>query len=156
MSSSFTQLRSLFLSTLLIAAIVIGCKSSDPAPANTVDLSGNYKVTAYTATGNNQTIDYVQLFAAVGSKCFQDLIISLKTDGTATSNNPASCDSGGSPVDEFNGAKWSATNTTLTFKEAGQPDNNWTYVLLGSKLTLTQTATLNGTSVASKMELTKQ
>lgn len=154
MRSSFLPIRSLLLSTLVIAAIAIGCKGSDPAPV--ADLSGNYKVTAYTASANNQTIDYVQLFAGLGSKCFQDLVISLKADGNATSNSPASCNSGGTPVDDFNGAKWSVNGSTLTFKEAGQPDNNWTYTQSGSKLMLNQTATINGVSATYKMELTKQ
>ncbi|MBO0953324.1 lipocalin family protein [Fibrella forsythiae] len=155
MLSSALRFRSLLLSSMLVMALILGCKGTDPAPATTTDLSGNYKVTALTETKGNQTLDYLQLMAAFGLTCAQDLVISFKADGSFSSNNPASC-AGADAVDEFKGGKWAASGTTLSLTATNQPKEDWTYAVTGNKLVLTQTAAVNGVSSTAKMELTKQ
>jgi hypothetical protein len=156
MRSVFASVRSVLFSFLVVGAIAIGCKSSDPAPAaSSADISGNYKITTHSATVAGQVIDYMQLASVFGSKCYQDLVISLKTDGTVSTNNPASC-ADDDTNDTFKGAKWAVNGSTLSITPGSTPKEDYTYTFASNKLTLTRTATQNGQTGQIKLEMTKQ
>jgi hypothetical protein len=156
MHSVVSSVRSVLVSSLVVTAIAIGCKSADPAPAaSSADVSGNYKVTAHSATVAGQVIDYIQLATVFGSKCYQDLVLSLKTDGTVSTNNPTSC-ADDDTSDTFKGAKWATSGSTFSITPVGSPKEEYTYTVSGNKLILNRTATQNGQTGQIKMELTKQ
>lgn len=148
------RLSRLFAWTLLVAIpLWFGSCSKDDNPTITdaPTVEGSYKI-------NTLTIDpkalglYSDLIA--GSKlffnnttCLNDITITFKTGGDATTDNPTSCQSIPVPVSTFTGidatSKWSLSGNQLTVTKSDGTKTVYTVLSTGATMKLQWQGTLN-------------
>ncbi|AKD54395.1 lipocalin family protein [Spirosoma radiotolerans] len=166
------RLSRLFAWTLLIALpLWFGSCSKDDNPTivDTPTVEGNYKISTLTIDPKALGL-YSDLIA--GSKlffnnttCLNDITITFKTGGDATTDNPMSCQSIPVPVSTFTGidatSKWSLSGNQLTVTKGDGTKTAYTVLGTGAILKLQWQGTLNyptpsSTMYTYTMELKKQ
>ncbi|GAB3779748.1 hypothetical protein GCM10028818_30810 [Spirosoma horti] len=166
------RLSRLFAWALLIAIPVwFGSCSKDDNPiiTDTPTVEGSYKISTLTIDPKALGL-YTDLIA--GSKlffnnttCLNDLTITFKTGGEATTDNPAACQTIPVPVSTFTGidatSKWSLSGNQLTVTKSDGTKTAYTVLSTGSTMKLQWQGTLNyptpsPTIYTYTMELKKQ
>lgn len=143
-----SQLSRLFLCASVMALLVgfDSCKSDNPDTAAPATIAGSYNITALMVTPSVQNT-FSDLIAASkllfnNTTCLTDLTITFKTDGTATTDSPASCksvvDASGNqiPISTFTGidasSKWVQSGSTLTVTKGDGTKTDYTVVNMGT------------------------
>jgi len=147
------RLSRLFAWTLLIALpFWFGSCSKDdnPTVVDTPTVEGSYKIS--TLTINPTVLGISDLLA--GSKlffnnttCLNDLTITFKTGGDATTDSPTSCNAIPVPVSTFTGidatSKWSLSGNQLTVTKSDGTKTAYTVLNTGATMKLQWQGTLN-------------
>ena len=133
------------------------CKKSDDPTTTPTTVAGSYKINTLTVTPSVQNA-FSDLVAASkllfnNTTCLTDLTITFKTDGTATTDSPASCksvvDGSGNqiPISTFTGidasSKWVQSGTTLTVTKGDGTKTDYTVVSTSPTLKLQWMGLLN-------------
>lgn len=166
------RLSRLFAWTLLIAIPVwFGSCSKDDNPVitDTPTVEGSYKISTLTIDPKALGL-YSDLIA--GSKlffnnttCLNDLTITFKTGGEATTDNPSACQTIPVPVSTFTGidatSKWSLSGNQLTVTKSDGTKTAYTVLSTGPTMKLQWQGALNyptpsPTVYTYTMELKKQ
>jgi hypothetical protein len=142
------QFLSRSLALMLMLALTLGfdsCKKSDdnPVVTPTTTIEGNYKITALKIDPKALGL-YDDLLAAsqlvFNSTCLKDLTISFKTGGTATTDNPSTCQAIPVPVSTFTGidasSKWAQSGSTLTITKSDGTKTDYTVLSTSPSLQL--------------------
>lgn len=127
------------------------CKKDDnPTVVDTPTVEGSYKISALTISP--AVLNITDLLA--GSKlffsnttCLNDLTITFRTGGDATTDNPSSCSSIPVPVSTFTGidasSKWILNGNQLTVTKGDGTKTVYTVLGTGSTLKLQWQGSLN-------------
>jgi hypothetical protein len=131
------------LSRLLLCASVMAlllgfdsCKKTDNPVAPTTTIEGSYKITTLTADpkvlGTFSDLKAASKLLFSNTTCLDDLTITFKADGTATTDNPNSCQSIPVPVSTFTGidasSKWVLSGSKLTVTKGDGTKTEYTVV----------------------------
>lgn len=138
------RLSRLFAWTVLLALPLWfgSCKKDDnPTVDNTTTIEGSYKISALTISPAVLTITDLlagsKLFFS-NTTCLNDITITFKTGGDATTDNPGSCSSIPVPVSTFTGidasSKWALSSNQLTVTKGD--GTKTVYTVLGTGATL--------------------
>lgn len=156
----------------LLIALSLGfdsCKKNDEPAAPAATVEGSYKITVLTAdpkvlgTFNDLIAASKLLFS--NTTCLADLTITFKAGGTATTDNPTSCQSIPVPVSTFTGvdasSKWALSGSKLTVTKGDGTKTEYTVVSMSPTLKLQWQGNLNypapdPTVYTYTMELKKQ
>ncbi|AUD02581.1 lipocalin family protein [Spirosoma pollinicola] len=169
-------MKNLRSSRLFAWAIVIAipiwfgsCKNDDNPVVATTTVEGSYKISALTIDPKALGL-YTDVVAASklffnNSTCLNDITITFKTGGDATTDNPSSCQSLPVPVSTFTGidatSKWTQSGNKLTITKGDGTKTEYTVLSTGTILGLQWQGTLNypvpsATIYTYTMNLTKQ
>ena len=165
------RLSRLFAWTLLLAIpLWFGSCSKDDNPTivDTPTVEGSYKISTLTISPALLTITDLlagsKLFFS-NTTCLNDLTITFKAGGDATTDNPSSCSLIPVPVSTFTGidatSKWSLSGNQLTVTKSDGTKTAYTVLGTGATLKLQWQGTLNYPTPSSTiytytMELKKQ
>lgn len=148
------RLSRLFAWTLLIALpLWFGSCSKDdnPTVVDTPTVEGSYKITSLSVDPKALGV-YNDLIAAskllfANTTCLNDLTITFKTGGDATTDSPTSCNSIPVPVSTFTGidatSKWSLSGNQLTVTKGDGTKTAYTVLSTGATMKLQWQGTLN-------------
>ncbi len=145
------------------------CKDDDNPTTTTTTVEGSYKISALTIDPKALGL-YSDLIAASklifnNSTCLNDITITFKTGGDATTDNPSSCQSIPVPVSTFTGvdatSKWALSGNKLTITKGDGTKTDYTVLSTGTILKLQWQGALNyptpsATVYTYTMDLTKQ
>lgn len=138
-----------------IMALLLGfdsCKSDNTDTVTpTTAIEGSYKITTLTADpkvlGTFSDLIAASKLLFTNTTCLNDLTISFNTGGTATTNNPSSCQSIPVPVSTFTGidasSKWVLNASKLTVTKGDGTKTEYTVVSTSPTLKLQWQAMLN-------------
>ncbi|WP_338870678.1 lipocalin family protein [Spirosoma sp. SC4-14] len=124
------------------------CSKSSNDSVTPSSVEGNWKITSMKInpavdTGIFGTIDdFYQLFVALGAEtCLKELTLTLNSNGTTSSNNPASCQDGTDELSDVapvsNNGKWVMSGNKLTITNSDGTIENYDTAISGNTLTLT-------------------
>ena len=145
--------RLLLLSALTMMSLwVDSCKKTEDPPAPDTAIEGSYKITSLQVDPKALGV-YNDLLAASkllfnNTTCLTDITITFKTGGTATTDNPATCQKDVPvPVSTFTGideaSKWVINGDKLTVTKSDGTKTEYTVLSRGSTLKLQWQGTLN-------------
>lgn len=130
---------------LAISLLVGNCKKSDdPAVPATASVEGSYKISTLKvdpkALGQFEDLLAASKLLFNNTTCLNDIKITFKTGGDATTDNPATCQSIPVPVSTFTGidasSKWSLSGNKLTVTKSDGTKTEYTVISTGSPLKL--------------------
>ncbi len=148
-----TYLSRLFLCAS-IATLLLGvdsCTKTDTPVTPTTTIEGSYKIMSLTADpkvlGTFSDLIAASKLLFSNTTCLNDLTITFKTGGTATTDNPSSCQSIPVPVSTFTGidasSKWVLNGSKLTVTKGDGTKTEYTVVSTAPTLKLQWQGNLN-------------
>ncbi|WP_020604084.1 lipocalin family protein [Spirosoma spitsbergense] len=131
-------LSSLFLCASVMALLLgfDSCTKTDNPVTPATTIEGSYKITALTADpkvlGTFSDLIAASKLLFSNTTCLNDLTITFKADGTATTDNPNSCQSIPVPVSTFTGidasSKWVLNGSKLSVTRGDGTKTEYTVV----------------------------
>jgi hypothetical protein len=146
-------MKTLMTTRLLVWAMIVAMplwfssckKGSDdtvtPATA-TSSVEGNYKVSALKVDPKVQGFDdLLPLYTLfLGTTCLTDLTVSFKSNGTVTTDTPASCKSNSDDITQATGidgnSKWVLAGTKLTITDSDKTATTYDVTFTGGNMQL--------------------
>jgi hypothetical protein len=144
-------------------------KDDNPTTTTATTIEGSYKISALSIDPKalglySDLIAGSKLFFA-NSTCLNDITITFKTGGDATTDNPSTCQSLPVPVSTFTGidasSKWALNGNKLTITKGDGTKTDYTVLSTGTILKLQWQGAFNFPTPSSTvytytMDLTKQ